>query len=104
VYHKVVGGFLEVSCKHLVVSFRDQLDDISYSDINDTKKPLVLLLELLLIEDLHGQDAVLIDLEVETLIPVRVEGLLGDCCRLSLLTVDGGDRERIGEPEDISFV
>jgi hypothetical protein len=46
------------------VGFRDQLDRISYPDIDDTKKPLILFLEFFLIEHLDRQNTVLVDFAV----------------------------------------
>lgn len=43
------------------ISVRTQLHDVSDADVDDTEEALVLLLELLLVKDLYGQDAVLID-------------------------------------------
>lgn len=42
--------------------FGDQFNDVPYSDVDNTEEALVLLFEFLLVEDLDGQDAVLVDL------------------------------------------
>jgi hypothetical protein len=47
---------------HRTVGFGNQLDDVSYSNIDNAEKPLVLLLEFLLIENLHGQNTILVHL------------------------------------------
>lgn len=74
--HEVIVGLFEIARKHLwkvnvssqnAVSGRAsehtittdvQIDNATYSDIDDTKKALVLLLELLLVEYLYGKYAV----------------------------------------------
>lgn len=47
--------------RYHTICFRDQLNDIPYPDIDDTKEPLVLFFELFLVKDLDGQYAVLVD-------------------------------------------
>ena len=72
---------------------------------------MILLLELFLVKDLNGQNAVfrrssvtlsmschlvsLLCLQVEDLIPVWVEGLLDYGGRLRLLASDGSNGERV---------
>ena len=90
------------------VSVGSELDDVADPDVDDAQESLVLLLELLLIEHLHGEDAVFIhsagrwldttdpcgqwgrDPQVETLVPVGVQRPLGDGRRLCLFAVDRG--------------
>jgi hypothetical protein len=42
----------------LTVSTSVQVHDVAYPDIDDAEKPLILLLELLLVKYLYGQDAI----------------------------------------------
>lgn len=42
------------------------------------------------------------DAQIEALVPVWVERPFGDGCRLCLLAIDGGYRERIGESCDMT--
>ena len=51
---KSVGGGL------LTISIWGQLNDVADADVDDAQEALVLLLELLLVKDLHGEDAVLV--------------------------------------------
>lgn len=44
----------------LTVSASVEVDHASYSDVNNAKKALVLLLELLLVEDLNRQDTLFV--------------------------------------------
>lgn len=103
-YHKVISRFLEISREHLIFSIGGQFYHVPYPDIDDTKETLVLFLELLLVEYLNSQDAVLIHFEIKMFVPVWVQGTLGDLCGLCLLAVDGSDGERVRKPEDISLV
>lgn len=98
----------------LTITAGIEIDDIADSDIDNAEKALVLLLELLLVEDLDGEDAVFCDspvgavstssaiserhyVHIKALIPVRVERLLYYARSPSLLAVDRGDGERVGK-------
>jgi hypothetical protein len=91
-----------------------QVDDRAYADIDNSEEALVLLLELLLVEDLHREDALFVDLpallsawsgvysveydvHVEALVPVGVQRLLDDARGARLLAIDRGHGEGIGE-------
>lgn len=92
-----------------------QVDDATDSNIDHAEKPLILLLELLLIEDLNGQNGVFVGFPVWTsvwarvdgrawdnahikaLIPVWVQGLLDDASGMGLFSVDRSNSERIRE-------
>jgi len=102
--HQVIGRFLKVSGEHLVISIGAKLNRIAYSNIDNTEKTLVLLLELFLVEDLDSQNAVLGHPEVEALVPVRVKSPLGDLRGLRLFAIDRNHGEWIRKPEDISLV
>lgn len=76
VYNEIIGGFLEVTSKHFCVtgqSWSDsgeagasftisagiKVNNVANANVDDTEEALVLLLELLLVKDLNGEDAVL---------------------------------------------
>jgi len=84
------------------------------TDVDDTEKPLVLFLELLLVKDLNCQytfitgspvqlsalcRATIPDsyAHVEAFIPIRIQCLLDDSSGLGLLSVEGSDREGVRE-------
>lgn len=103
-YHQIIGRFLEVPREHLIIGVGAQLNDISYANVDDSKKALVLLLELFLVKDLDGENTVFTDFKVETLIPVWIQRSLGNLGRLRLLAIYRRYRERVGKSEDISLV
>lgn len=74
-----------------------ELNDIADANVDDTEKTLILLLELLLVEHLNRQYAVLVCAEVKTLVPVGVQGPFRDGRRLGLLPIEGGDSEGVRE-------
>ena len=99
------------------VGFGDQFNNIPNTNIDDTKETLILLLELLLVKYLYSKYAILVHftivgvsfmsrtwpfeqrhcLQVEALIPIRIQCSLGNLRRLGLLAIDGGDRKRVGK-------
>ena len=103
-YHQIVGRLLEIPREHLIIGVGGQLNDISYANVDDSEKALVLFLELLLVKDLDGENAVFIDFKVETLIPVWIQRSLGNLRRLRLLAIYRRYRERVGKSEDIPLV
>lgn len=91
-----------------------KLDDASDANIDNAEKSLVLLLEFLLIKDLYGQNTVLrrlpniplaiacahvklLCVQVEALVPIRIQSLLDDAGSLGLLPINCGNGERVGE-------
>lgn len=80
--HKIVVGLLEIPREHFCKDIRTgthvygykldptitagiEVDDIADSYVDDAEKALILLLELLLVEDLHREDAVFGDSPVK---------------------------------------
>lgn len=82
--------------RHTVCTI-SKLNDIADADVDDAQETLILLLELLLVEDLDRQYAVLVCAEVKALVPVGVQGPFRDRRRLGLLPIDGGDGEGVRE-------
>lgn len=54
----------------LTITAHLSVDDVSDAHVDNTEKTLVLLLELLLVENLNGKDAVFIDTAVITRVPM----------------------------------
>ena len=106
-----VGG--TASDEGRTVSIGGKFDDISNADVDDAEKALVLLLELLLVKDLHAKYRGVLDLDIEGLVPVpgsgsaravtvlgrnaraRVHRLLDSSCCHRLIPVHRDDSERI---------
>jgi hypothetical protein len=130
--YKIVGRLFQVPCQHLcrgdsqylcvsvlvkntTISAYVQINHVANADIDDSEKPLVLLLELLLIKNLYCKYAVfsgfpgrvvsphcvIIDeprhLHVENLVPVRVQCFLDDGGRSCLLAADCRNCEGVGK-------
>lgn len=62
----------------LTISADIEIYHISHSNVDDTEKALVLLLKLLLIKDLYGEDRVFRCSHVKDFVPVWIQGLLND--------------------------
>ena len=91
------------------ISIGCQLNNVADTNIDHPKESLILLLELPLVEHLHGENAVFIDLaaeslaatllnrwyhiQIEAFIPIGVEILLRHRSGSSLLAIYGGHRE-----------
>jgi hypothetical protein len=58
---------LRFSTGRVTVSTSIQVHDVAYSDIDDAEKPLILLLEFLLIKYLYGQNAIFGDFPIRRL-------------------------------------
>lgn len=58
-HNKIIVGLLQVSSEHLITAHL-QIYHITDPYIDHTEEPLVLLLELLLVKDLDGKDAIFI--------------------------------------------
>lgn len=112
-------GFIPVPPSRTITT-HGKINDISDPNIDDTKEALVLLFELLLIEDLDRQNAILVDspistieplitsprssdqvghhhVQVEGLIPVRIQSLLNHRSRMGLFAPYRSHGEWIGE-------
>ena len=128
---KVIGGLLQVASEHFCVQRQSpcadddsgqlptittcvKIDNIANADIDDSKEALVLLLELLLVKDLNGENAVLSGspslvlpraapgcdrsyAHIKDLVPVRVERLLDNRSGPGLFATNRGDSERVGK-------
>lgn len=131
VHDHVVNRLLQVACEHLCVSLECvdftwsmertvtasvQVNDRANADVDYAEKALVLLLELLLIKDLHRQNALFVyppvdavsrgttfadvwwcGVHVEALIPVGVQRLLDHTRSARLLAIDRGHGEGVRE-------
>lgn len=100
---QVIGRLLQVSCKHLVLP-RREVHYVSNSNIDDAQKSLVLLLELLLIKDLHGEDALFVGAEIKALVPVWIQCSLDDGRGLGLLSAERRHCKGIWKSEYIPLV
>lgn len=92
-HNKIIVGLFQIPCEHfyreqllvytieqkigrlirrenLTITTHLSIDDISNAHVDNTEKPLVLLLELLLVENLNGKDAVFIDTAARTKVPM----------------------------------
>jgi len=103
-YYEVIRRLFQVPGEHLVIGIRCKFNDVANSDIDDTEKALVLLLEFLLIKHLDGEDAVFVHRELKALVPVWVERLLRNKSCLGLFAIDRRDSKWIGVSKNISFV
>lgn len=81
-----------------------QIDNISYSNVDDTQEPLVFLLELLLIKHLDHKDGVFVGVEGEGLVPIRVERLLCSRRGLCLRTINSENGKGIWTAKHIPLV
>jgi hypothetical protein len=97
------------------VSASVEVDNASNSNVHHPEKALVLLLELFLVEYLHGEYALLIyapvrmsvsaaavaqcasNIHIKAFVPVGIERLLDHTRRPRLLAADRGDREGVWE-------
>lgn len=94
-----------------------QVQHIGNPHIDHSQESLILPFELALVEDLYGNHGGILDiaatrrergssswpmdLHVKALIPVWVQSLLDNACRVGLLGVDGYDCKWIGKSEYI---
>lgn len=99
-----------------------KINNAANSNIDDTQEALVLFLELLLVEDLDREDALLGHpsvcplarhnhdgqrgdaVQVEALVPVWVQCLFDHTRRLGLLAADGSNSEGVWKAEHIALV
>jgi hypothetical protein len=110
----LVPWFIVWDKKSGTVAPRVEVYDRAYADVDDAEEALVLLLELLLVKDLNGEDTLLVDapssgsavvvhvraghdVHVEALVPVGVQRLLNDARGARLLAIDRGHGEGIRE-------
>jgi hypothetical protein len=98
-----------------------EVQHIADSHIHHTQKSLIPPLELSLVEYLNSNNRRILDrsrvwkemshkmasgvelAHIKAFIPIRIESLFNDACRVCLLRIDGYDCEWIGQPENISF-
>ena len=99
--------------KHHTISTDIKIYDIADPNVDDTEEALVLFLELFLIENLNGENAVLCrfpgsmlgllathqlqDIHVKDFIPIRIKGLLDHRCCSRLLATNSRNCERVWE-------
>lgn len=100
--NEVVIRFFEVQCKHLMAA-KFKVQHIADSHIHHTQKSLIPPLELALVKYLNSNDRRILDRYIKAFIPIRIESLLNDACRVGLLRIDGYDCEWIGQSENVSF-
>lgn len=109
---------VEVGKSELTVTPRIQIHNIANPYIYNSKKALILFLELLLVKYLDCENAIFGDspsdvsiephhsrcdfvLHVEALVPVWVQSLLDHTRRPGLLSIDRGDGKRIWKACDL---
>lgn len=99
---KVVVGFTQVFGDHLLTA-NVHINMLANFNVDDAEESLVLLFELLLVEDLNRNQAVIGDSDLECLVPVRVKGLFDNRRRMCLLTIDSQNGEGVRKSEDIAL-
>lgn len=82
----------EISSEGVFAS-KIEIDGLSDRNVDYSQETLILLLELLLIEDLDSEDTPVFDVNIERLVPIRVQCFLDCSGRVCLLAIDGDNRE-----------
>jgi hypothetical protein len=93
---QVISGLLEVAGEHLILPGRE-INHISNPDIDHTQESLILLLELLLVEYLYSEYTIFRGAQVESLVPIRIQGSLDNRRGFGLLATQSRDGKGIRE-------
>ena len=101
-HDKIVVRALEIPGEQCLAA-ELEVYDLGDADIDNAEEALVALLELLLVEDLDGDDGRVSDGDVKRVVPVGVERLFDHRGGVCLLAVDGDNRKRVWEAKDIAL-